>query len=68
MTLFFLIGMILVLLGAGASMWLPSAPSVVQTNTFLKPIGSFLINNGSKVALAGLGLIALSVFVFKGRE
>lgn len=60
-------GIVLVLFGAGAGLWLPSAPSSIQTNTLLKPIGSYLINNGGKVVLAGLALIVLALFVFRGR-
>ena len=65
--LFLIVGILLVLAGAGASLWLPSAPSSIQTNAYLKPAGSFLIQKGSQVALGGLLLIILAVFVFGRR-
>lgn len=63
-----IVGIIFVLAGAGGALWLPSAPSSVQTNTFLKPIGSLLINKGNQVALLGLALIVAAVFFFRGRS
>jgi hypothetical protein len=65
--LFLFGGLILVLAGVAGPLWLPSAPSSIQTNAFLKPIGTYLIDSGSKVALIGLGFIALAVFVFGKR-
>lgn len=59
-------GLVLVALG-GLGEWLPVAPSSIQTNTYSKSLSGFLIPNTWKFTFAGVTLIFLAVFVFKGR-
>ena len=65
--IFLTLGIVIAVLGASAGLLLPRAPSFIQTNTVLQPIGSFLINKQSQVVLVGVGLIVVAVF-FSGRR
>jgi hypothetical protein len=42
---------------------LPLAPSAIQTNSILQPVGTWIINNQTILTLIGLVLIFLSIIV-----
>lgn len=52
-----------VAVGAGLPMILPSLPGSIQSNETLQPIGSFIINNQGWIALVGLILMLIGLFI-----
>ena len=52
-----------VAVGAGLPLVLPYAPASLQSNTILQPIGSFIIDWQSWIALIGLVLMLIGLFL-----
>lgn len=49
--------------GVGIPLLLPSAPASIQSNPVLQPIGSFIINNQNWIALLGLIVMLVGLFL-----
>jgi hypothetical protein len=56
-------GVAAVATGAGLPILLPQLPSDFQSNSILQPIGLFFINYGNQIAIIGLIMIIVSLFV-----
>lgn len=58
-----ILGVSAVVIGAGASIILPSLPSAIQSNATLQPIGTWFIDNGNNVALFAALVILIAAFI-----
>jgi hypothetical protein len=52
-----------IVIGVGAPLLLPHLPASIQSNATLQPIGAFLIDYGNWIALFGLLLGILGMFL-----
>jgi hypothetical protein len=57
------LGALLIAAGALGVIFLPEAPSAIQSNPALEPVGDFIITNANWLILAGFVLIVAQVFV-----
>jgi len=56
-------GATLVAVGAGVPLLLPYAPSSIQSNATLQPIGAFIIDWGNWIAVVGLVIMLIGLFI-----